>query len=257
MHACIFFLSLLFWQNVIGQSPEKILDTANVHYQKGIHATTYLERNKEFNEALAQYLQFADTITAPSAEINAVIADNFFQLNEYAWSILYAERALELDPRNSEIINHLSLTREKMGLEKPEAVFSIWQKLLLNHLFAWGEKIEAFFWFFMITLFAITTVIWRPNQLIKKISLISSSISLLLLFNLLLTFYFSPIEGILISSTGYYREPDTKQPQLTLLPKRAGTKMRILGADLQGSWLKVKDTEGLVGYIPATAIRII
>lgn len=258
MRLYFLFFNLLVWHAAaLGESLEKILELASANYHQGEKAITFLEREKAFNQALILYSELADATAYPSGELNQALANSYFQLEEYAWSILYNERALRLKPREPQILNHLLAAQSKMGMDNPPEPFSIWQKLLLNAWTAIGERLEIFFWLFFLSIIILTFAIWQPNQFVKKISITITSISLLLLFNLMLSFYFSPIEGILIYSTGYYREPDITQPQLTQFPKRAGTKMRILTTDLQGSWLKVTDSEGLIGYIPATAIRII
>lgn len=258
MRHVIFLFSLFVWQiPLLCQPQEKILEEANKHYQLGENSQTYLERESAFNRALSLYLEFASLIAYPSGELNQAIANTFFQLNEYPWSILYNEKALQLQPRNLEILRNLSLARSKIGLKDNKEPFSMWQKILLNHLTSIGERFELFFWASVLSLIALTSALWYPNSFNKKISVFFLSISLLLLFNIMLAFYFSPIEGILISSTGYYREPDITQPQLTSLPKKAGAKMWIVSAHRNGSWLKVTDSEGLIGYIPAKTIRLI
>lgn len=252
-----FFLALFVGHTALFAELSDKLSDANRHYQQGLLAESYLEREKAFNQALTLYWEVIDGTAAPSSELYQAIADCFFQLNAYAWSILYNEKALEITPRNPLIYRHLALSREHLGLKDEPKRFPLWDKWHLKSWWSFGERLEWFFWLFAFTTCVLSTHIWFSNPWLKKAAIILISISLLLLFNLLLTFYFSPIEGILISSTGYYREPDVRQPQLTLLPKRAGTKMYILDVQQQGSWLKVKDAEGLIGYIPAKAIRMI
>lgn len=260
IHPCL--LALLFFQvSLFGQSPTDILKEANANYQQGEQARTLLEREKAFNQALGLYLKLSDLIAHPSGQLNQAIANSYDQLEEYAWSILYNERALQLEPRNAGILNRIASAREKLGLKLNEKSFSFSQTLLLNSILSWGQRIELFFWLFLLIICLLSLMIWLPSSQFKNCcqiaSTILSALSFLLLFNLMIDFYFSPIEGVLINSTGYYREPDIKQPQLTALPLRAGMKIRILAAYSQGSWLKVEDTKGLIGYIPATSIRII
>lgn len=256
----LYFLCLvaLFWHPLLhAESIEETILAANKSYQQGMASKNFFEREKSFNHALTLYTQVINQISYPSGELNQALANTFFQLNAYAWSILYYERALQLEPRNLQISEALETAQKKLGLENSSSIYSIWQKILFIPWISFGERVELFFYFFFLSIVTLSFLIWNFTDLIKKISIILVSISLLLLFNLLLSFYFSSVEGVLISSTGYYRAPDFKQSQLTSLPKRAGTKLRILAAPLQGSWLKVTDSEGLIGYIPASAIRII
>jgi hypothetical protein len=78
-----------------------------------------------------------------------------------------------------------------------------------------------------------------------------------MLGNVLGSYYLTPLDGIIVSSTGFYREPDEQQPQLTNEPLLAGTKVQILQSSSTGDWLKISDSTGLVGYVPASQIRII
>lgn len=256
MRILLSLLMLIFVHtNLIGQSAEEILNEANASYRRGEEARTLLERETAFNLALRLYLELADLSVNPSSQLNQAIANSYDQLGEYAWSILYNERALQLEPRNGQIFSSIKRAKEKLGLPSSDEPFSFWDKLLLNSILSLGERFETFFWLFLLTVCFLSLTIWRNCCQIA--STILSTLSFVLLFNIMVDFYFSPIQGVLINSTGYYREPDIKQPQLTALPLRAGTKIRILSAYSQGSWLKVVDSNELVGYIPTASIRII
>lgn len=258
MKICFLILSLFFsYEKLSGLSFEDTLKQANESYQKGEQAQTLLEREVAFNQALTLYSKLENSSSSPSAQLYQAIANSYFQLGEYAWSILYNQKAMKLDPGNSQIIDHLALARTKLGLEPHEKLYTAWQQLLLEPFFSFGGRLELLFWSFILAFVFLVSFIWLRTPFIKTISLVLSAFSLLLIFNLLLNFYFSSLEGILVTSTGFYREPDLQQAQLTSLPLRAGTKMRILASNAQGSWLKIANADGLVGYIPASAIRII
>lgn len=251
----LFFITLLL-TSVFSLSAT-ILEQANESYRKGEQSSTLLEREQAFNQALNLYQTAASSAPAPSSQLYRAIANTYFQLNEHPWSILYNYRALKLDPRNAAIVNAIQDSRNRLGLDAPLEPFSTWQRLLLQSFISTARLMNGLFVLFLITFLSLSLFIWSRHSLLKKLSIILSSITLLLLFILMLNYYFSPIEGILVTSTGYYREPDMHQAQLTSLPLKAGTKMRILAIDKQGSWIKTADTNGLIGYIPSSAIRII
>lgn len=253
-----FFVCFCFFIFALqGASLSELVNEANLSYRKGEQAVLFEEQEQAFNQALKLYFELVEQIDYPSGSLYQALAATYFQLGAPAWSILYNEKALKLDPRNSTILDHIQMAREQLGLESIQKNFNWRHLLLLDSLFSEGEKKVFFLVVWFLTIFMTYLAIWHSKKLFNNLSIVLNLFSLLLLFNIMLNYYFSPLEAILIESTGYYREPDKQQPQLTLLPKKAGTKVRVLTTNFQGNWLKVVDSEGLIGYIPARVIRII
>jgi len=244
----------------VGSNPmihDELVVEANANYNKGEQSLIYGEKQAAFNRALKIYIELVDRIDYPSGQLYQTIANSYFQLGEMPWAILYYERALKLNPRNLTIQNLLIKAKTEVGLEDGANPISFNQKLLPGPFFPVGKSVEYLMQFSVLAILFITLLIWIPNKILTVLSSLIALFSLLLLFNILLNLYFNPVEGILIQSSGYYREPSEQQSQLTVLPKRAGIKMKILSTDADGAWLKSVDSEGLIGYIPASSIRII
>jgi hypothetical protein len=102
-----------------------------------------------------------------------------------------------------------------------------------------------------------TLLIWRPFTVLKKLALIAGFFFMSAGMNLFISYYFAPLHGIFIQSTGLYRAPSLQQPQLSEIPLSMGSKIRVMEITERGFWFKVIDLNGSVGYVPASALRLI
>lgn len=251
-------LFLLSWITLFADSSiDTLMQEANAHYRAAEQASTFQERKNGFNHALTLYWEIEKQLGMASEELDQALADTYFQLGEYAWSILYNERALQLDPNNRLVAEHLHLAQAKLGLS-PSPHFSSWfDTFLLSPYFSLPARWQLFFYSILVTTFMATVFIWFPASSIKTLTYLSGSLSLVLSLNLLLSFYFAPLYGIFISSTAPYRGPSFQELQLSDLPFFAGSKVKIIQSEEQGFWLKVMDLNGQIGYVPASTIRLI
>jgi len=229
---------------------------ANEQYQIGENSPIYLEQQKAFNQALKNYAEILEDVDSPSSHLYVMLANSYFQLHEKAWAILYYEKALQLDPYNLFIQANLNQAQVSLGLETSTASFTKFKNFFFSFLNL-EKNIQYLSFVLLLIVIVVSLVIWMPNKLTFLIAKLFASIFLLLLLNILINLYFNPIQGILIESTGYYRGPDENLSQVSNFPQPAGTKMTILDSNTTGSWLKVVDLEGAVGYVPASTIRII
>ncbi len=185
--------------------------------------------------------------------MDRAIADSYFQLGEYPWAILYDERALRKKSRQST----LKIPSRKSSRETRA------------HLFApanFPQSADLFFItpatfriIFLVSSFTFSicsAAIWFPHYAIRKIAASSAILLLVFFITLLFSYYFIPLEGIIVRSTGFYRNPNLQAAQLTKEPLLAGSKVRILQT-ANGDWLKIADQQELIGYVPAANIRMI
>jgi tetratricopeptide (TPR) repeat protein len=231
---------------------EKILQEAQTSYQQGEKATTYEERKLAFNHALSLYLTLEQE--APSADLDQALGNTYFQIGEYAWAILYYQRALKQDPQNSLLFSHLKEAQKKLGLSEEQYPY---QKKGIKPFFILSQQFQLLFWviFFTIVLFSCT--IWLSFPWIRKVAMGSAALLALLLANFLFFYYFTPLEGILVKTAGLYRAPDWNQPQLTNEPLLAGSKVQVLQTTSDGNWLKIENPQGTIGYLPTLTLRLI
>jgi tetratricopeptide (TPR) repeat protein len=254
----ILFLYLLFFSLYLqGESSAKQLEAAKESYQSGIQAKNWQERLASLNQALTDYSQIEENF-GPSFELNHTLGDLFFELTEFPFAILYYEKALYEQPNDQTLKSNLHLARKKLGLEtsseRPPSYLSI---MLLDSFLSQTRRLQIFFFTTLLTLLLMSLYIWKPHSLLKISCAAASLFAFLILISYLLAFYFSPIEGIIISATGLYREPKQQAAQLTRQPILAGLKVRVIDTAENGFWLKIIDEEGQLGYVPSTALRII
>jgi tetratricopeptide (TPR) repeat protein len=236
---------------------EETLQEANSSYQQGIHATNYQERKISFNRALSLYTLLGENIGSGVPTLDSAIADSYFQLGEYPWAILYYYRALKINPHDPLPLSHLEKAQQKLGILSAPATLTFYQRFFLNPLLVFSKKLEWFFSFILLTLFVCSFAIWFPSTWSRKLAIYCTLFLFLMICNILFFYYFAPLEGILVNSTGFYRVPDWNQPQLTNLPLLAGSKVQVIQITSDGNWLKISDSTGLVGYIPTNSLRII
>ncbi|CUI17884.1 putative membrane protein [Candidatus Protochlamydia naegleriophila] len=248
---------LLPWLLFANSSMDALIQEASASYRAAEEASTFQERKNGFNRALTLYQYIESQPGVASADLDQALANSYFQLGEYAWSILYNERALQLDPYNPTIIEHLVHAQKKLGLP-PSSLSPSWvDTLLLRSALSLPARFQLFFYTALAAILLATVLIWIPSSYIKKLVYLTGLLTLALAINLMISFYFTPLYGIFISSTALYRAPSFQETQLTNLPFAVGSKVRIIQSEEQGFWLKVMDQNGLVGYVPASDIRLI
>lgn len=228
---------------------EEMLQEANRRYQQGENAASFEERQLAFNQALALYSHVEEKVGYP---VYPTLGDTYFQLGEYAWAILYYQRALKIDPDLPLLRAHLESAQQKLSLPSDSFNSSPFIHFFSKIL----QQSALFFWTFLFTFFICSIAIWFRNVWTRLFATISALCSFLLLSFFLITYYLTPIEGILVASTGFYRAPDETQPQLTTLPLFAGSKVKILQMTSEGNWLKIENATSLIGYIPTANVRL-
>lgn len=249
MRLLFFHLIFLYLPFLTAQTSEDILKEAQVSYQEGEKENSYQGRNRAFNKALHFY-QLLEQEYPQSADLDQALGDAYFQLNEYPWAILYYQRALKEKFSDPLLLSRLKTVQERLGLTSLED-----QKTVSYHFFFYlSQQTILLFGVIFMTFIAFTYTIWFPNVWIKKWAIASTIFLCLLVGNALFFYYFSPLEAIIIKTTGLYRAPDWNQSQLTSEPLLAGSKVQIVQITEDGNWLKIND-KGLVGYIPIENLR--
>lgn len=257
----LFLASVLFFClfSVNCNAVEDLLSEANTFYEKGLKASTLGEKSNAFNQSLSLYLELEQSLplSSRSSTLNAVIADNYAQLGEYARAILYDYRAIKLDPSNSLLLQHLMEAEQKLGLPSTYHEDTFNRFLSFNNTLTVPHRLQVFFILSCLLIAAASWLIWRPSLLTKIATFTVGLFTFIIFSNLILSFYFTPLEGILIAPSGLYRQPDITQSQLTFTPLLKGTKLTILDWAEEGQWLKVADKDGKVGFVPSQILEII
>lgn len=246
---CSYYLFILFLFLPITSfaTLEIRLQEANQSYQEGENADTYEMRQRAFNHSLQLYSQLASEKVATSPSIDKALANLYFQFGEYAWAILYSYRALQEHPEDSTLLATLQAAQEKIGL--PIEISKTPQ--LTSHIWYRGNL----WWLVVLTFFTVSAAIWFSGRWIQ----ISAAVCFLLFslcVHFLYVYYSTPLEGILIHSTGLYRTA-TEHSELVHVPLLSGSKVRILQMTQNCEWIKIINDQSDVGYVRTSYVRIL
>jgi tetratricopeptide (TPR) repeat protein len=251
----LFFLFYFF----TSLSAEDTLQQAYESYVAGGNADNLFQRQTAFNRALALYKQVEQELHE-SNKIGPLyynIANTFYQLGDFPRAIWYYERALTFMPHDARIQTLMDQAREKLDAP-PYVSQQTWVDVILGlRIFSIFERLYLFFIFGLITLILISIFIWYRIPIFKIFFSLTSAIALYFLISALYTNYFSPVEGVLISSTGLYREAGSQELVFSDRVLIRGTKVKVLEIQENGKWLKIKTPDGQLGFVPFEVIRII
>jgi tetratricopeptide (TPR) repeat protein len=235
-------------------SPDLWIQEGNANVQKGNEAASYQERKEAFNKALALYSQAEESLPTPNPSLYQAIGDLYFLFGEYPWAVLYYHKALHINPDTPKAVKHLAEAEAKLGTASTheENFPGIGWRLLRSF-----TSSSTLFWTILTAFSLCSLAIWFPRRLLRRAAYCSLAFLILLLANSAAFYYFTPLEGILISSSGFYRAPGANQPQLTAVPLLAGSRVVILQSTEGGEWLKIKTSGGIVGYVQTSHLRLI
>lgn len=242
-------LALLLVSSIWGNQ-ENLLQEAHDSYQQGEKAKTYEERKLAFNRALFLYGTLEQENDSPHPDLDQALANTYFQLGEYAWAILYYQRALKNNPDQGDLHSRLAQAQHKLGLSESPLT----QNWLKPFLFL-AKQFQLLFWIISISFLVLSLAIWFPFAWLRKLGALCACLLLFILSNALFIYYFTPLEGIIIKTTGFYRAPNWNEPQLSSQPLLAGSKIRIIQMTENKEWLKIENPAGVIGYIPAANLR--
>ncbi|MBA3722240.1 MAG: SH3 domain-containing protein [Parachlamydiaceae bacterium] len=253
----LFFIAIVFQNISCLAFDDTKLQEAQSYYQQGLNSKTLFQRKLNFNKALGLYLEIENIYGESSENLFESIGNNFYQVNEFAWAILYYHRVLSINPSNASVEQRLKLAQNKLGLPptfEPNAMNRI---LSLNNIFPLSRRIVLLFFVTIISFIVCSIAIWFSGSFWKKLSAVMLGFEALLVVNLILTMYFSPLEGIIVNPTGLFQATDMNQPQITATPLVKGIKVKIIETQKEGNWLKILNPEGTVGFVPAGVVEII
>lgn len=262
------FVILLFAGAVVSHYTYKIsrhqdlrehLRGAHADYVKGESAETVGDREDAFNRSLAEYLDLERTYhpVYGNGRLYFNIANSYFQLGNYPFAALYYYKAQKLMPRDETVKRNLETALGKMGLtdKKEKTVF---HKIFFFHfLTSIPERLQLIFFFFLAVFLSFSIYIWTRREAFFKVGKLTVFIGLIFLASYTFSHYLSPIEAVMVKSSGLYRDSGFQFAKVQEEPVLSGRKVEVLDVINHGEWLKVRLPNGNLGYVPQEAIRII
>ena len=235
--------------NLVAQN-NSLFEQGNTLYNDGKYA-----------EAIEKYEAILDTKNH-SAELYYNLANAHYKLNNVAPSIYYFEKALLLNPDDSEIKNNIAFARN-MTVDAidtvPEVGFSRVIKNAINWLSfdSWSKLavacVSLFVILFLIYYFAYTSYRKRIAFLTSMLSLIIALVSVVMAFQKY-SLEASDNPAIVFSQESIAKtEPNLRSEEAFRLHE--GTKVQVL--EEVKSWSKIKIADGTTAWIASEDIKLL
>lgn len=198
-----------------------------------------------------------------AAEVYYNLGNCYYKTNDIAKSILNYERALLLDPGNTDIRVNLEMARAKT-VDKitpiPDIFFVAWIKSLINCLSvdAWAKCGILFFILFLV---AVALFFFSKQASLKKGGFIGGIVFLILV--VLSNVFASQQKAVLVNCNAAI----VLVPSVTVrsTPSESGTSLFILheGSKVElkdnsmREWKEIRLEDGKVGWVPTSSIEVI
>jgi len=158
MKHLIFTIISLLVASTTAIAAEATLDKANEAYKREL-----------YNQALQLYSEIERT-QGPSSVVCYNMGNTYYRLKDTGRAILYYERALLLDPSNSDARYNLEFVREKSQINETsgQSFFTQWTEGVISHLSSntWATLALVSF---ILTLVAIALYLLASNVVMRKI----------------------------------------------------------------------------------------
>lgn len=221
-----------------------------------------------YNEALNLYLHEAQE-TGVSSALYCNIGDTYYRLKDNVHAVLYYERALLLDPSNSDARFNLEFVRGKMQLpdDAGDSWFSNWVDQTVSRLSSNTWAIIAIITFLLL-LAGVAAYLFLDNVLVRKIGFFGAAVMIVatILANMAAFHVYHKAtagngaiimpESVTLSTAP--RSPRDKQEEAFEL--RQGTRVEIVDSisdKATGKWLQVSTAGGHKAWLKAQDVEVI
>jgi tetratricopeptide (TPR) repeat protein len=221
-----------------------------------------------YNEALKLYLLEAEKSGVSSA-LYCNIGDTYYRLKDNVHAVLYYERALLLDPSNSDARFNLEFVRGKMQLpdDAGDSWFSNWVDQTVSRLSSNAWAIIAIITF-LLFLAGVAAYLFMDNVLMRKIGFFGGAVLIVasILANVAAFHVYHKAtdgngaiimpEDVTLSTAP--RAPRDKEEEAFHLQQ--GTRVEVIDSisdKTHGKWLQVSTAGGHKAWINAQSVEII
>ncbi|MFQ3305049.1 MAG: tetratricopeptide (TPR) repeat protein [Polaribacter sp.] len=246
----VFFLLLLISQTLIAQNVDSLFVSANEMYKNG-----------SFEEAIKTYKEI-EKLDAVSSELYYNLGNAYYKLNKVGPTIFYYEKALNLNPLNTDVKNNLVFAK-RLALDSIEEVpKTVFQKFNINYL----QKLSYNEWAIVVVTLSLLSAIlflffyFGYSSTKKRIYFTTSIITfILLIFTIFITYNQynqtkNKKEAIVFAEKTEVRNAPTLNAE-AIFTLHEGTKVRVL--DAVDNWKKIKIADGKQGWIIADEIKLL
>ena len=221
-----------------------------------------------YNEALKLYLQEAEQ-TGVSSALYCNIGDTYYRLKDNVHAVLYYERALLLDPSNSDARFNLEFVRGKMQLpdDAGDSWFSNWVDMTVSRLSSNAWAIIAIITF-LLFLAGVAVYMFLDNVLMRKIGFFGGALMIVvsILANLAAFHVYHKATGgngaiIMPESVTLGTAPrEPRDKQEVAFELQQGTRVEIVDSITDknsGKWLQISTAGGHKAWLNARDVEII
>lgn len=255
----IIFLMISLFGTYFDENPTPYLQGIENDYKAGEEAKTPLQRKEAFNRSLESLLTLEERYrpTHGNGILYLNIGNNFYQLEDYPRAILYYNKALALRPRDENVAKLLEAAQAKINIiEKPNS--SVLKKLFfIQSYYSIPEQLQIFTFLTAMAVASASAYLWFKRQWIYSTFIVSIVIGSLIFLGLIATYYFSPLEGVIIRSSALYRDAGDQYAKVIDDPLPSGQKVTIINLSPNGKWLKIETGNGVFGYVPYESLQMI
>lgn len=242
--------------------PEEILEKLNAAeklYNSALESQDSEFRKRNLNKALQLLLSIERQMPEEEMQqaIYGDIANLYFLLQQYPFSILYLKRALLNGTQQQVMLQTLKEAEARLFLKTQK--LNLWQRML--------ERLPTFsnFQWHVITyfLFFLFLTAWAYSFLKNKrlqLNIFTLALLLMAVCSWSYSFYrdhFEPVSAVMVDSAILIRGPGEEFNVVSDIPVPSGTTVRVINIDTNGEWLKIIVPEGHTGFVPYEKIRFI
>ena len=221
-----------------------------------------------YNEALQLYLQEAEQ-TGVSSALYCNIGDTYYRLKDNVHALLYYERALLLDPSNSDARFNLEFVRGKMQLpdDAGDSWFSNWVDQTVSRLSSNTWAIIAILTF-LLFLAGVAAYLFLDNVLMRKIGFFGAPV--MIVASILANLAAFHVYHKAIGGNGAIIMPDTvtlstaprtpRDKEEEAFDLKQGTRVEIIDSitdKASGKWLQVSTAGGHKAWLNARDVEVI
>ncbi len=220
-----------------------------------------LYNDGKYDDAINKYQAILET-EVHSAELYFNLGNAHYKLNNIAPSIYYYEKALQLKPNDTEIINNLNFAKN-MTLDAIDVIPEVGMSKVLNNV---SSALSFDMWAILSVCFVILAVAMFINYIMsegtktKRFSFSLAFASLFLMAGSLVSAFhkynLDKLDNpaiVFAQETKVKSEPNLRSEEAFRLHE--GTKVQVL--DTVENWKKIKLTDGKMGWILAEDIKLL
>lgn len=253
------FVPLLFFIAIIGASfvislmrlgEDPRLAQAQENYQKGLQASSLYEKQESWLKSAQLYHELADEYRPNygTGKLDFALGNVYGQLGDTPRAIWHIHRASALSPQNANM---------ESNLQKLQALLYQQGEYRGGEILGLPQWVQLFFAVVLLFIITGTCAIWTRFRWLKSAAQCAVLFVVIAAIPLVYYRYFSPLYGVIMTSTNLRSGPGASYPSIGDLPLGSGVAIEVVGLADGGKWLQVYTAEGSQGYVTSENIRLV